>query len=200
MEHEMKISPSAVRRLRTARGWSQEQLAVASGLSLRTVQRVESEGIASMGTAVSLAATYGIQLIELQEEQSVARPRSPSLGDSAFFLGLGVLTVASLSESGRLPGLPQSDVFAALNLLVAIVGALLVVPVLVRLLGKRKYIGVALAVMGTPLLTLLVAGLTFALVSGRVPTWPLIGMGAAGGALVAMAVRELKRVGKAVGA
>jgi hypothetical protein len=77
---------------------------------------------------------------------------------------------------------------------------LLVLPVLVRLPGKRKYVGVALAVMGTPLLTLLVAGLTFALVSGRVPTWQLIGMGAAGAALVAMAVRELKRAGKAVGA
>lgn len=200
MEHEMKISPSAVRRLRTARGWSQEQLAVASGLSLRTVQRVESEGIASMGTAVSLAATYGVQLIELQEEQGVTRHRNPALGDGAFFLGLAVLTVASLSESGRLPGLPQSDAFAAMNLLAAIVGGLLVVPVLVRLLGKRKYVGVALAVMGTPLLTLLAAGLTFALVSGRVPTWQLIGMGAAGAALVAMAVRELKRVGEAVGA
>jgi transcriptional regulator with XRE-family HTH domain len=200
MEHEMKISPSAVRRLRTARGWTQEQLAVASGLSLRTVQRVESEGIASMGTAVSLAATYGVHLIELQEEQGVAKPRSPSLGNNAFFLGLGVLTLASLSESGRLPGLPQSDAFAALNILVALVGALLVLPVLVRLPGKRKYVGVALAVMGTPLLTLLVAGLTFALVSGRVPTWQLIGMGAAGAALVAMAVRELKRAGKAVGA
>jgi len=199
MEHEMKISPSTVRRLRIERGWSQEQLAIASGLSIRTVQRVESEGIASMGTAVSLAATYGVQLIELQEEQSTTAPENPSSGHSALFLGLAVITVAALAESGRLPGLPQSDAFAAMNTLAAIVGCLLVVPALLRLLSKRKYIGVALAVMGTPLLTLLAAGVTFALVSGRVPTWQLVGMGAAGAALVAMAARELKRAGKAVG-
>jgi transcriptional regulator with XRE-family HTH domain len=200
MEHEMKISPSAVRRLRTERGWSQEQLAVASGLSLRTVQRVESEGIASMGTAVSLAATYGIQLIELQEEQPATTALNPSPGHSALFLGLAVITVASLGESGRLPGQAQSDAFAAIDILAAIVGMLLVVPALVRLFRRRKYIGAALAVTGTPLLTLLAAGIAFALVSGRVPTWPLAGIGTAGAALVVMAVRELGRPGKAAGA
>lgn len=200
MEHEMKILPSAVRRLRTERGWSQEQLAAVSGLSLRTVQRVEAEGVASMSTAVSLAATYGVRLIELQEEQSVSTSQKPSLGHSALFLGLAVITVATLSESGRLPDLPQSDVFAAINILAAIVGALLVVPTLVRLFRQRKCIGAALAVIGTPLVTLLAAGAIFALLSGRVPTWQLTGMGAAGAVLVAMAVRELRRAGKAAGA
>ena len=61
MEEVMKISSAVVRRLRTDRGWSQEQLAIASGLSLRTIQRVEADGTASMGTKVSLAATFGVQ-------------------------------------------------------------------------------------------------------------------------------------------
>lgn len=200
MEHEMKILPSAVRRLRTERGWSQEQLAAVSGLSLRTVQRMEAEGVASMSTAVSLAATYGVRLIELQEERSTSTSQKPPLGHSALFLGLAVITVATLSESGRLPGLPQSDVFAAINILAAIVGALLVVPTLVRLFRQRKYIGVALAVTGTPLVTLLAAGAIFALLSGRVPTWQLTGVGVAGAVLVAMAARELRSAGKAVGA
>ncbi len=34
MEHEMKISPNTLRRLRIERGWPQEQLANASGVSL----------------------------------------------------------------------------------------------------------------------------------------------------------------------
>ncbi len=61
----MKVSPATVRRLRTERGWSQEQLALASGLSLRTIQRVEADGSASLETRTSLAGTFGIQLADL---------------------------------------------------------------------------------------------------------------------------------------
>lgn len=52
----MKLNPSIVRRLREARHWSQEQLAAAAGLGLRTVQHVEADGVASRGTRVCLAA------------------------------------------------------------------------------------------------------------------------------------------------
>lgn len=64
-QNDMKVSSATVRRLRTERGWSQEQLAVLSGLSLRTIQRVEAEGAASRETRTSLAATFDIQLAEL---------------------------------------------------------------------------------------------------------------------------------------
>src|SRR3954470_23090742 len=116
MEHEMKISPSAVRRLRTDRGWSQDQLAMASGLSLRTIQRVEAEGIASVGTAVSLAATYGTKLIELQGEQSDSAGGSIWLWPSALLLGLAIVTLVLLGDSGRLAGLPVSQGLAAVNI------------------------------------------------------------------------------------
>lgn len=39
-----------VKRLRTQRSWSQEQLAEYSGLSVRTIQRVESGNKASLET------------------------------------------------------------------------------------------------------------------------------------------------------
>ena len=193
MEQAMKISPYTVRRLRTERGWSQEQLAIASGLSLRTVQRVEAEGMASMGTAVSLAATYGVQLIELQDEPLLAADRNAPAGYTMLLLGLAVLTVAIINESGRLPGLPMSNGFAAMNILAAIVGGALVVPALVGIFRQRQYVGATLAVLGMPLVTLLAGGMIFALVSGRVPGWQLVGMGASGAALVVMAVREFRR-------
>ena len=199
MEHEMKISSSIVRRLRTERGWSQDQLAIASGLSLRTIQRVEAEGIASMDTAVSLAATYEIRLIELQEDQHASTGQKPSFGHSALFLGTAVITVATLSESGRLPG-PQSEAFAAINVLAAIVGALLLVPALVRAFKHRQYIGAALALLGTFLITLLAGGAIYALISQRPLTWQLAGIGAAGAALTFIAVRELGRTNKTAGA
>ncbi len=73
-EQEMKISSAKVRRYRSERGWSQDQLALASGLSLRTIQRVEAEGNASRETQVCLAATFGISLAELADELLLDNP------------------------------------------------------------------------------------------------------------------------------
>ena len=50
MEAQMKINGEAVRALREQKSWSQEHLANASGLSVRTVQRVEMENVASAET------------------------------------------------------------------------------------------------------------------------------------------------------
>lgn len=184
----MKISPSSVRRLRLERGWSQEQLAVASGLSLRTVQRVEAEGVASLATAASLAATYAVPLIQLQDA-----PPPCADGHGRLFLAIALLMLAALGESGRVPGGPVSEVSAALNLLVAAAGGLLFVPAVVRVVRARRYAGAALAAMGTPLVTLLLGGVVVALLGGRAPLWPLLGVGACGVVLVGLAARELRR-------
>ena len=53
---DMQIEPSRIRSERERRAWSQEHLAESSGLSLRTVQRVEKSGAASFETARALAA------------------------------------------------------------------------------------------------------------------------------------------------
>ncbi len=192
----MKISPVAVRRLRTERGWSQEQLAIASGLSLRTVQRVEAEGIASLGTATSLAATYQVKLTELQECQVPNTGQKPTAAPIILIFGLAILTLASIGESGRLPGFPSSDGLAAINITTAIAGALLVIPSLARLIQQRKFIGTGLAMLGTPLITLLATGLVFASVSGHIPTWQLGALGLAGIGLVFISLRELGRAAK----
>ncbi len=192
MEHEMKISPSAVRRMRLARGWSKDQLATVSGVSLRTVQRVETEGFASINTAVSLAATFGVKLIEIQEEVLTPAVPKPIFEYSSLFLGLAVMTLAGLSESGRIPSFPMSDSLASINLLGAIIGALLVAPVLVRLFIRRQYFGAILSVLGTPLVTLLAAGGIFFIVSGRAPNVNLAIFGAAGAVFIAFALRELR--------
>lgn len=198
MEHEMKISPSTVRRLRTRRGWSQDQLARASGLSLRTIQRVEAEGIVSMDTAVNLAATFEVRLLELQAEPESPADGKATSGHGALFPGLAIITVAVLAEGMRPHVFPLSTLFMTINILVALVGALVAVPALVRLVRQRQYIGTALAMLGTPLITLLAFGVVFACVSGHAPTWQLTGMGMAGVALGIMAVRELNRARHAV--
>ncbi|MEX0739527.1 MAG: 2TM domain-containing protein [Pseudohongiella sp.] len=60
-----------VRKLRLKRGWSQEQLAEMSGLSVRTIQRVERGQSAELETLKSLAAVFEIDFNELKPEAPV---------------------------------------------------------------------------------------------------------------------------------
>lgn len=60
-----------VKKLRTDRKWSQEQLAIMAGLSIRTIQRVESGQRASLETLKSLASVFEVDLSTLTEEITV---------------------------------------------------------------------------------------------------------------------------------
>jgi DNA-binding XRE family transcriptional regulator len=194
LEQEMKIASTTVRRLRTDRGWSQEQLATASGLSLRTIQRVEAEGSASMATRVCLAATFNVPLAELAEaatDAGTVRERS-GWHVGGLFVGLAILGCVLLGESGRLPGGPMSTALAAVNALLAAVGLLLVLPAAYRLVVQRRHAGVILAALGMPLVTLLVAGLVYGMFAGRMPDGSLVAFGLGGAALVAMALRQFR--------
>lgn len=55
-----------IQKLRLHRGWSQQQLADLSGLSVRTVQRLEQGQSASVESLKSLAAVFEIDFSELQ--------------------------------------------------------------------------------------------------------------------------------------
>lgn len=61
----MRIDPGRLRQLREQRAWSQEQLAEVAGLSVRTVQRVESGAAASPETRMALAAALGVEPADL---------------------------------------------------------------------------------------------------------------------------------------
>ncbi len=57
-----------VRKLRLQRGWPQEQLATLSGLSIRTIQRIERGKNPSLESLNALAAVFEIDISELQGE------------------------------------------------------------------------------------------------------------------------------------
>jgi transcriptional regulator with XRE-family HTH domain len=59
------LSPEKIKHFRKDNGWSQELLAKASGLSLRTIQRAEKDGNSSAETQLSLAAAFNISPQEL---------------------------------------------------------------------------------------------------------------------------------------
>jgi len=62
-----KGSMMLIQKLRLQRGWSQEQLSDISGLSSRTIQRLERGQPASLETLKTLAAVFEIDLKQLQE-------------------------------------------------------------------------------------------------------------------------------------
>lgn len=57
-----------LKKLREQRGWSQEHLARCSGLSARTIQRIESGHKASLESFMSLASALEVDLKTLQQE------------------------------------------------------------------------------------------------------------------------------------
>ncbi|MFG0834400.1 2TM domain-containing protein [Aeromonas bivalvium] len=58
-----------VRKLRLQRGWSQDQLATLSGLSVRTVQRIEGGQAPGLESLKALAAVFELDISQLQESE-----------------------------------------------------------------------------------------------------------------------------------
>lgn len=70
-----------VQKLRLQRGWSQQQLAELSGLSVRTIQRIENGSAASTESLKSLASVFEIDFSTLSSEPAMPdtpTPTSPS--------------------------------------------------------------------------------------------------------------------------
>ncbi len=57
---DTKINADLVKTLRLKNAWSQDQLAQAAGLSLRTIQRVENSGAASLDSRAAIAVVLGV--------------------------------------------------------------------------------------------------------------------------------------------
>ncbi len=60
MENEVKLNPAGVKKLRESKSWTQEHLATAAGVSLRTIQRMEADGSASAESRLAIAAALGV--------------------------------------------------------------------------------------------------------------------------------------------
>ncbi|MED5548460.1 MAG: helix-turn-helix transcriptional regulator [Pseudomonadota bacterium] len=108
-----------IKRLRRDRGWSQRDLALASGVSERTVQRIEAGRPASLETQCALAAALGVDTVEITagadadtgEQRTSPFTRIPvgwqpfAQHTAAFLLGQGLVVFVSiaLGITARLP-------------------------------------------------------------------------------------------------
>jgi len=110
----MQINTDAkkIKRWREDRSWSQEHLADAAGLSLRTVQRIENGEGASRDSVMALAAAFNVDVISMTvdartEAKAAAQRKRTKIKDAlrmgflinlaCYVLGLLVFTAISLA-------------------------------------------------------------------------------------------------------
>ena len=95
----MQLEVQTIRAERERRAWSQEQLAEVSGLSLRTIQRVETAGSASFETARALAAVFEVDVSTLRAPMRLVEPATSHHGGRVrkwSFLGFAASLLLSL--------------------------------------------------------------------------------------------------------
>lgn len=64
------MNHNTIKSLRLSRAWSQEQLAELSSLSVRTIQRIENGGQASLETLSAIAAAFDLNVADLNMQVS----------------------------------------------------------------------------------------------------------------------------------
>lgn len=70
----MKINVKIILKLREEKAWSQEELANASGLNLRTIQRIEKRGTASLHSKKVLASAFDLDIQDLNYKEKQMAP------------------------------------------------------------------------------------------------------------------------------
>lgn len=82
-----------IKKLRISRGWSQEQLAQFSGLSVRTIQRIEHGHNAGLESLKCLAAVFELDVSVIQKERYS--------GNELFWGANPILPVTSAHETAK---------------------------------------------------------------------------------------------------
>ena len=71
----MNVKPGSIIRFRKNHNWSQDELAIAAGLNLRTMQRIENEGSASLASVKALAAALDVTFADIAMSAGDRGPR-----------------------------------------------------------------------------------------------------------------------------
>ena len=74
---QLKINANKLKQLRESRCWSQQQLADMSGLSLKTVQRIEAKSVASQESIKCLGAVFDIAITDLFADDALTNNPAP---------------------------------------------------------------------------------------------------------------------------
>lgn len=158
------MSQNRIQALRKQRAWTQEQLAQCSGLSVRTIQRIENGEPAGAETLQALAAVFEVPVQDLQESAMAPPPLSASANppadapDPQATLAEAELR-AQVEREARFWGQMQRF------------GALLVVLLIINLLTSPSYLWVKWVALGWGLALVSRALRVFQLFGGFGPVW-----------------------------
>lgn len=98
----MQVDSKMIRSERDKRAWTQQHLAQASGLALRTIQRIESTENASYESATAIASCFELAISELRietQEKNIFQRRAKPWKLASFMLGLIVVAWIFLVRS-----------------------------------------------------------------------------------------------------
>lgn len=101
---DVKINSRFVIAEREKRAWSQQHLADASGLALRTIQRIEATGTASYESAKSMAACFGVAMADLRASDELEQKpfwRSRAVKVIGSVVGASLLAWVAILFFGR---------------------------------------------------------------------------------------------------
>src|SRR4051812_35514067 len=107
----MKIQPKRVLEARQQKSWTQDELAVASGLNLRTIQRIEKDGVASIQSAKALAAALDLDVQDLGTKEDPMKS-CPECGSIQVYRHEGSVDMYGMNGD-MLPGLRSGSILTA---------------------------------------------------------------------------------------
>ncbi|WP_405600686.1 MULTISPECIES: helix-turn-helix transcriptional regulator [unclassified Pseudoalteromonas] len=94
---EYMINSELIKKQRNERTWSQDHLASVSGLSLRTIQRIEKEGKCSLDSKKALASVFEIDANDLDFVDYSSQIMVANKGRRYGLLGAGIGLFCSYS-------------------------------------------------------------------------------------------------------
>lgn len=109
----MKINADLVLKMRNRRSWTQEELAIASGLNLKTIQRIEKRGSASLQSKKALAAVFNLDTRDLDYRGLQMKPCPECRSDEVYryekyfeYSGVGEQLLPDLASGGAFSATP----------------------------------------------------------------------------------------------
>ena len=84
----MILNTSLIKETRISKGWTQAQLAELCAVNVRTIQRVESDGTASLETTMAIASAFEIETKDLFADPKIKNKNKNSYKTTYIVLGL----------------------------------------------------------------------------------------------------------------
>lgn len=112
---EVQLRPELIRAEREKRAWTQEHVAELAGLGVRTIQRIEATGTASVESATALSAVLEIPVASLRADASAGGGNTrwkPAIIDGCV-LTAGAFTAMLFTPPILMAQAPVLIIFAA---------------------------------------------------------------------------------------